>query len=312
MINKSKKSKMLRILSLSLALVGFVLISGHFASVKAQTDPFAKPGWAKPKTPGSAPKTSGGQGTAVKSVKQGPPPVAVVNAPAINQRISYYKQKRLEAAENGQPIPKVTSVLTLDEMVITGIFRTPRGYAAMVEAKPISLSYTIYPGEKFFDGQLVAIEDNRLVFRKVTKMSNGKFIASVENKALRQYTVQEEIRGTAPIQTTEKPAETASATPPAPAENKTAQTEDKSVQTITPTAIVSPLDEMNRQPEEKPKTAEKEKVTKKGKSAKKGKAAEKVTEKTAENKESAEKEKSAKKEKPAKKGKKAVKIAKNK
>ena len=63
-------------------------------------------------------------------------------------------------------MPKVTSVLTLDEMSVTGIFRTPRGFAAMVEAKPIKLSYTIYPGEKFFDGQLVAIEENRLVFRK--------------------------------------------------------------------------------------------------------------------------------------------------
>jgi len=279
MFNKSKKSKKLRILSLSFALVGFVLISGHFAGVRAQADPFAKPGWAKPKTVGSAPKTSGGQG-AVKSVKQGPPPIGVVNAPAIDQRINYYKQRRLDAAENGLPIPKVTSVLTLDEMVITGIFRTPRGYAAMVEAKPINLSYTIYPGEKFFDGQLVAIEENRLVFRKVTKMSNGKFVASVENKALRQYSVQEEIRGTAPIQSAEKPAETATAAPPAQTEDKSAQTENKSVQTITPTAIISPLDEMNRQPEEKPKDSEKEK--------------------------------SAKKEKPAKKGKKAVKIAKNK
>ena len=296
MINKSNKSNKLRILSLSFAIVGFVLISGHFAGVKAQqSDPFAKPGWAKPKTPGSAPKTSGGQG-AVKSAKQGPPPVAPITAPEINQRINYYKQKRTEAAENGQPIPKVTSVLTLDEMVITGIFRTPRGYAAMVEARPIKLSYTIYPGERFFDGQLVAIEENRLVFRKVTKMSNGKFVASVENKALRQYSVQEEIRGTAPVLTTEKPAETASAAPQqqtqteeksaeksALTEDKQAQAENKSVQTITPAAIVSPLDEMNSQPVEKPKDSEK-----------------------------SEKEKSAKKEKPAKKGKKAVKIAKNK
>ena len=96
-------------------------------------------------------------------------------------------------------LPKVTSVLTLEEMAVIGIFRTPRGYAAMVEAKPIKLSYTIYPGEKFFDGQLVAIEENRLVFRKVTKMSNGKFISSVENKALRQYSVQEQVQGTAPV-----------------------------------------------------------------------------------------------------------------
>ena len=54
----------------------------------------------------------------------------------------------------------------LNEMQVTGIFRTPRGWAAMVEATPIKLSYVIYPGESFFDGQLVAIEEGRLVFRR--------------------------------------------------------------------------------------------------------------------------------------------------
>ena len=36
----------------------------------------------------------------------------------------------------------------------------------MIEATPIKLSYVIYPGELFYDGQLVAIEENRLVFRR--------------------------------------------------------------------------------------------------------------------------------------------------
>jgi hypothetical protein len=268
MINKSKK---LRVLKLSFALAFVVLTSGHFTGVFAQkSDPFEKPSWAKAKTSGSGARTASGT-AAPKPVKQGPPPVVVVAAPEISQRINHYKQMRLDAAENGQPIPKVTSVLTLDEMAIIGVFRTPRGYAAMVEAKPINLSYTIYPGEKFFDGQLVAIEENRLVFRKVTKMSNGKFIASVENKALRQYTDQEQIRGTAPIQETEKPSEkpvesAAANTASTETETKTeVKAETKSAQASAPTAIVSPLDEMNRQPAEKPKTAEKSKAATKGK-----------------------------------------------
>lgn len=284
MINKSKS---LRILSLSLAAAGFVLLGGSAAQVSAQQgDPFAKPGWAKPKIVGtgapSAPSASG----APKPVKQGPPPVVAMGAPSINQRIDHYKQLRLEAAENGQPIPKVTSVLTLDEMAIIGVFRTPRGYAAMVEAKPISLSYTIYPGEKFFDGQLVAIEENRLVFRKVVKMSNGKFVASVENKALRQYSDQEQIRGTAPIESGEKRTETAAAQPTVPAEIKPGQT-------LTPTTVVSPLEEMNRQP--KTETIE----TAKSKSGSKKDS----------KKESASE---SSKEKTAPKNKKPVKIAKNK
>lgn len=163
---------------------------------------------------------------------------------------------RLQAAESGQALPKVTSVLTLEEMAITGIFRTPRGYAAMVEAKPIKLSYTIYPGEKFFDGQLVAIEENRLVFRKVTKMTNGKFIASVENKALREFSNEAQIQGTAPIQADEKPTETASNAAPS------GSTETKPNISTASGNIISPLEEMNKQPAvEEPKTDKKGKKT---------------------------------------------------
>lgn len=257
------KSKILRILSLSLTVAGFVTLSGHFTQSFGQTgrDPFGQAPYNKKKdAPTASPNPSSGTPKPKSDKPKGPPPVLPVLAPDINARINYYKTERQRAAENGLPLPKVTSVLTLDEMSITGIFRTPRGYAAMVEAKPIKLSYTIYPGEKFFDGQLVAIEENRLVFRKVTKMNNGKFIASVENKALRQYTDTEQIRGTAPVQAnapTERPAETAStATPQPSAEGKPAASG------VVPTSVISPLDEMNRQPQT-PETPEK--LDKKGK-----------------------------------------------
>lgn len=251
------KSKIKRLLSLSLAVVGFGLLSGDFSQAVAQRDPFDKPTWAKPRTTSTSTANPG----SVKSDKPkptGPPPVVVVTAPPIESRIAYYKNLRESAAVNGMEIPKVTSVLTLDEMAVTGIFRTPRGYAAMVEAKPIKLSYTIYPGEKFFDGQLVAIEENRLVFRKVTKMSNSKFISSVENKTLRQYTVEQEVQGTAPVQPTvktEEPVQTVAV----PKEQQ------QTPPVIAPTAIVSPLDEMNKQPVEQPTKTVKEKDAKKSK-----------------------------------------------
>ena len=168
------------------------------------------------------------------------------------------REKRRQA----EMIPKVTSVLTLDEMSVTGIFRTPRGYAAMVEAKPIKLSYTIYPGEKFFDGQLVAIEENKLVFRKVTKWTNGKFVASEENKSLRQYTVEQEVQGTAPIEAASGRTETAAAVEPAnPAD-------DKSKISALPTVVSSPLEEMNKQLAADPKDAAKEKLSDKNKKGK--------------------------------------------
>jgi len=229
-------STLKRLACLSAIAAAVVLVSGAFSEISAQSrDPFAKPGYMKKKDPAAAGK-----------VKAAPAPVNY-GPPMIEARIDYYKRIREAAARNGSPLPKVTSVLTLDEMAVTGIFKTPRGYAAMVEATPIKLSYTIYPGEKFFDGQLVAVEENRLVFRKVTKVGEGKFVASVENKPLKLYSTKAQIEGTAPTQTTEKPAEVASSNQP--------KTPGKDAKPAS-NPFLSPLDEMNKMPAEteKPKT----------------------------------------------------------
>ncbi len=257
-----KKSRKTQLFGLALA-AGFVLLSGASSEIHAQRDPFEKSPLTKPRV--YNPNPTSGQPRAEKPKPAGPPPVVALGAPPIEQRINYYKQMREDAASNGLDIPKVTSVLTLDELSVIGIFRTPRGYAAMVQAKPINLSYTIYPGEKFFDGQLVAVEENRLVFRKVTKMSNGKFTAGVENKTLRQYTLQEEVQGTAPIEQSARGETT----------NSTAaeSTAGKTVTNIPASAaIVSPLEEMMKQPT----APEKSKETAKDKKAVKGKKAVKI------------------------------------
>lgn len=117
----------------------------------------------------------------VKRVKPVPQPIG---APSIEQRIAAYKTQKAIAMNAQLPAPKPTTALLLSEAQVTGIFRTPRGYAAMVEAKPIKLSYVIYPGETFYDGMLVAIEEDRLVFRKETRWSDGRREMNVEMKAL--------------------------------------------------------------------------------------------------------------------------------
>ncbi len=109
-----------------------------------------------------------------------------VAPPSIQERIDRYKALKLAAMNAQLTAPKPTTALLLSEIQVVGIFRTPRGYAAMVEATPIKLSYVIYPGEVFFDGQLVAIEENRLVFRRETRWSNGRRETTVETKPLRQ------------------------------------------------------------------------------------------------------------------------------
>lgn len=109
-----------------------------------------------------------------------------VLTPSIQERIAQYKAQKVAAMNARMAAPKPTTALLLSEMEIVGISRTPRGYAAIVEATPIKLSYVIYPGERFYDGQLVAIEENRLVFRREIVLSDGRRDRSVEIKPLRQ------------------------------------------------------------------------------------------------------------------------------
>src|SRR5882672_7818599 len=118
----------------------------------------------------------------VKPAKTGP---SKLEAPSIQVRIDRYRAQKLAAASAHVAPPKPTSVLLLNEMQVIGIFRTPRGFAAMIEATPIKLSYVIYPGESFFDGQLVAIEETRLVFRHDVVWSDGHREKAVEIKPLR-------------------------------------------------------------------------------------------------------------------------------
>lgn len=126
-------------------------------------------------------------------------PVAV---PPIQQRIERYKAQKLAAMNLRQAAPKPTTALTLSEVQVIGIFRTPRGYAAMVQATPINLSYVVYPGEPFFDGMLVAIEETRLVFRKQTRWTDGRTDVAVESKALRQPSAADSLTA----QRTDQPA----------------------------------------------------------------------------------------------------------
>jgi len=118
-----------------------------------------------------------------KVEKKVPAPLPV---PPIQARIDNYKAQKLAAMNLQQAAPKPTTALTLSEVEVIGIFRTPRGYAAMVQATPINLSYVVYPGEQFYNGMLVAIEETRLVFRRQTRWTDGRSDVAVETKPLRQ------------------------------------------------------------------------------------------------------------------------------
>ena len=134
---------------------------------------------------------------------------SVVAVPSIQERIEQYKAQKVAAMSARVAAPKPTTAFLLSEIQVVGISRTPRGYAAIVEAKPIKLAYVIYPGERFYDGQLVAIEDSRLVFRRETVYSDGKRERSVEMKPLRQANAVDALSAAAakPASSNSAPAE---------------------------------------------------------------------------------------------------------
>ncbi len=144
-------------------------------------------------------------------MKAAKPVATKLEPPSIQVRIERYRAQKAAAASAHVAAPKPTTALLLSEVQVTGIFRTPRGWSAMVEASPLTpkLSYVVYPGESFFDGQLVAIEEGRLVFRRDMVWTDGKREKSVEIKPLRTPSVVE--------------AMTAAASKPAPAEGGAAQ-----------------------------------------------------------------------------------------
>ena len=133
----------------------------------------------------------------------------IVTPPSIQERIGQYKAQKQAAMMARVAAPKPTTAFLLSELQVVGVSRSPRGYAAIVEATPIKLSYVVYPGERFFDGQLVAIEDNRLVFRRETVFSDGRRERTVEMKPLRQSSAGDSLASanSAPVNSSAVPAE---------------------------------------------------------------------------------------------------------
>jgi hypothetical protein len=185
--------------TIRLSLIATMALAVGGSAVAQTQDNTAKPSTSK----SSMPAKKGGRDPfkkyelPIKTVKSN----TTLTAPTIEERIDRYRAQKAAAAAAHVPPPKPTTALLLSEMQITGIFRTPRGWAAMVEATPIKLSYVIYPGETFFDGQLVAIEESRLIFRRDIVMTDGRRDKTVEIKPLRKPSPVEDMAAKAPANT---------------------------------------------------------------------------------------------------------------
>ena len=90
--------------------------------------------------------------------------------PSIQDRIALYKAQKVAAMNARMPAPKPTTALLLSEIQVIGTDRRE----VMPPSSKRHQSNCHLSCEPFYDGQLVAIEDNRLVFRRETVFTDGR------------------------------------------------------------------------------------------------------------------------------------------
>jgi len=64
------------------------------------------------------------------------------------------------------PRPDGVAGLLIDEVLLSGIFATRDGYAAQVQAADKQKGYLIYVGDELFDGDVLRITRNEVVFKQ--------------------------------------------------------------------------------------------------------------------------------------------------
>lgn len=71
-----------------------------------------------------------------------------------------------ERPEFRGPRPEGIPGLIIDEISLLGVWRTPKGYVAQVKASNQSRSYLIKEGDQLFDGDVVSISREEVVFKQ--------------------------------------------------------------------------------------------------------------------------------------------------
>jgi len=67
------------------------------------------------------------------------------------------------------PRPEGVPGLLIDEIDLTGIFRTSKGFVAQVVASNQKKSYLLKEGDQLYDGDVVSINKNEVVFKQVVQ-----------------------------------------------------------------------------------------------------------------------------------------------
>ena len=79
--------------------------------------------------------------------------------------------KSLEVGQNRPelkgPLPEGIPGLLIDEIDLSGIYRTSRGFIAQVSAPNKNRSYLLREGDQLYDGDVVRITGNEVVFKQI-------------------------------------------------------------------------------------------------------------------------------------------------
>jgi len=67
------------------------------------------------------------------------------------------------------PRPDGIPGLLIDEVILTGIFRTDDGYVAQVQSAENEKSYLLKGGDQLYDGDVVRITGNEVVFKQIVQ-----------------------------------------------------------------------------------------------------------------------------------------------
>jgi hypothetical protein len=74
---------------------------------------------------------------------------------------------RTQLSQTDQPRPPGVPGLLIDEIDIKGIFKTSKGYVAQISAQNEKKGFLLRPGDQVYDGDVLRITDNEVVFRQI-------------------------------------------------------------------------------------------------------------------------------------------------
>jgi hypothetical protein len=90
-----------------------------------------------------------------------------------DRRDPFVNPFRRRALTPSGPRPEGKAGLLIEEISVTGIFTTPQGILAQVRAGSTDKSYLLQAGDQLFDGDVVRVEVNEVVFNQIDTSSTA-------------------------------------------------------------------------------------------------------------------------------------------